>query len=444
MNSSSIPDVRRSTMTKVSWRLIPLIVVGYLVSYIDRSNVAFASLTMNKDLGFSPYLYGLGAGIFFVGYALFEVPSNIVLERVGARLWIARIMITWGIVSGLMAVVTGPASFLALRFLLGVAEAGFLPGIILYLTYWFPARYRARVIAAFYVAVPLANAVASLVSGAILGMDGVLGLKGWQWVFVGEALPAIALGIVVLSRMTDRPSVATWLRVEEQEWLQAELDAERNNIESAGHLRILGALTDRRVITLALISLLSQVPIYGITFFLPQLVKGLGSSNAMTGLFTAIPYAFGAIGPLFIGFSSDRLQERRWHMIGALSVAAVGLLFAGWWHGSYWALVAMSVATIGLWGSKPCFWPMPSRFLTGAAAAAGIALINSIGSLGGYFGPFIVGWIRDSTHSFEAGLYCMASCALFSALVAYFGRHATAGPSMLARDGSKFATGATS
>jgi ACS family tartrate transporter-like MFS transporter len=219
------PEFRRRTILKVSWRLLPLIVVAYLVAYIDRTNIAVAALTMNKDLGFSTYLYGWGAGIFFLGYALFEVPSNMVLEKVGARRWIARIMITWGIVSGLMATVTGPASFLSLRFLLGVAEAGFFPGMILYFTYWYPAEYRGRVISTLFIAVPVANAVASVISGAILGMDGILGLKGWQWVFVIEAIPAILLAFVVLSQMTDRPAVAKWLDADEKEWLEGELAA---------------------------------------------------------------------------------------------------------------------------------------------------------------------------------------------------------------------------
>jgi ACS family tartrate transporter-like MFS transporter len=425
MTTQFSPEFQRRTILKVSWRLLPLIVVAYLVAYIDRTNVAFAALTMNKDLGISAYMYGLGAGIFFLGYALFEVPSNIVLEKVGARLWIARIMITWGIISGLMAATTGPISFLILRFLLGVAEAGFFPGIILYFTYWFPAQYRARVISTLFIAVPLGNALASVVSGAILEMDGVWGLHGWQWVFIIEALPAMLLAFVVLMLMTDRPAVAHWLNADEKEWLETELKAERAKIETAGRLTLLRALTDGRVLILAMIYFTSVIAGYGITFFLPQIVKGLGHSNFVTGLLTAIPYVIGVIGLICWGHSSDRRKERRWHLIVASLVAAIGLAGTAFFTGSAWALVTMSVAAVGLYGSRPCFWPMPSLFLTGAAAAGGIALINSIGNLGGYVGPFVVGWIKDSTKSFEMGVYFLAACAFSSALITYFAKRAT-------------------
>jgi MFS transporter, ACS family, tartrate transporter len=425
MSTPFTPEFERRTILKVSWRLLPLVVVSYLVAYIDRTNVAFAALTMNRDLGFSPYLYGWGAGIFFLGYALFEVPSNVILEKVGARRWIARIMITWGIISGLMALVVGPASFLTLRFLLGVAEAGFFPGIVFYLSYWYPARYRGRVISILFLALPVSNAVASMVSGAILEMDGVLGLKGWQWVYILEAIPAVLLAFVVLRQMTERPAAAAWLSVEEKTWLEAEINAEREKIESEGRVSILKALTDGRVLALAMIYFTSVTASYGITFFLPQIVKGLGASNLMTGFLTAIPYIIGAIGLVLWGHSSDRRNERRWHLIVASIVAAVGLLGVGLTGSSYWALVAMSVATIGIYGSRTSFWPMPSMFLTGTAAAAGIALINSIGNLGGYVGPFIVGWIKDSTKSFEAALYFLTACALLSAVITYFSTRAT-------------------
>jgi MFS transporter, ACS family, tartrate transporter len=397
-----------------------LIVASYLVAYIDRTNVAFAALTMNQDLGISAYLYGWGAGIFFLGYALFEVPSNMILAKVGARRWIARIMITWGLISGAMAFATGPVSFLVLRFLLGVAEAGFFPGIIFYLSTWFPAAYRARVISTLFLAVPISNAAASVVSGAILEMDGVLGLKGWQWVFILEALPAVLLTFVVWRNMIDRPADAKWLTAEERLWLDNELLAERREIETAGHMGLWRVLTDRRVLVLSMIYMTSVTASYGIVFFLPQIVKGLGHSNFVTGLLTAIPYTIGIIGLLGWGYSSDRRNERRWHLIAAMIVASIGLMGAAWLRDSYWAIAAMCVATVGLYGSRPSFWPMPSRFLTGAAAAAGIALINSIGNLGGYVGPFIVGWIKDSTKSFEMGLYFLAACAFASAAITYF------------------------
>ena len=414
------PESQRRTILKISWRLLPLIVLSYLIAYIDRTNVAFAALTMNKDLGISAYMYGWGAGIFFLGYALFEVPSNMILAKVGARRWIARIMLTWGLISGAMAFATGPVSFLTLRFLLGVAEAGFFPGIIFYLSTWFPAAYRARVIFTLFLAVPISNAAASVVSGAILGMDGILGLKGWQWVFILEALPAVFLTFVVLRQMIDRPADAKWLSADERAWLDGELLAERRAVESYGHMSLWRALTDRRVLVLSMIYMTSVTASYGIVFFLPQIVKGLGHSNLMTGMLTAIPYTVGIIGLLAWGYSSDRRNERRWHLIVAMTVAGIGLMGAAWFRDSYGAIAAMCVATVGLYGSRPSFWPMPSRFLTGAAAAAGIALINSIGNLGGYIGPFIVGWIKDSTKSFEMGLYFLAACAFASAMISYF------------------------
>ena len=420
MDARFTPEFRRRTILKVSWQLLPLIVAAYLVAYIDRTNIAFAALTMNKDLALSAYIYGWGAGIFFLGYALFEVPSNVVLARVGARLWIARIMITWGIISGLMAATSGPASFLTLRFLLGVAEAGFFPGIIFYLSTWFPAAYRGRVISALFLAQPVSNALASILSGAILEMDGTLGLKGWQWVFIIESIPAVVLAFVVLNRMTDRPAQAGWLNADEREWLESELLAERREVESRGTLSLWQALTDRRVMILSLIYLGMMTATYGITFFLPQIIKGFGLSNLMTGFVSAVPYTVGAFGLLAWGFSSDRRRERHGHLIAALMVAAAGLAGAGIFGVSWWALFAMAVTAVGLYGSRPCFWPMPSIFLTGTAAAAGIALINSIGALGGYIGPFVVGSIKDSTNSFENGLYFLAACALASAAITRF------------------------
>jgi ACS family tartrate transporter-like MFS transporter len=412
-------SIEQRTVRKVSWRLLPLIVVIYFVAYVDRTNVGFAALTMNKELGLSAYVFGWGAGIFFLGYFLFEVPSNVILEKTGARIWIARIMITWGIISGAMAFASGPASFLTLRFLLGVAEAGFFPGMILYFTYWFPKAYRARVISALFIAVPGSNALAAIISGLILEMDGLLGIAGWQWMFIIEAIPAVLLAIPVLALMTDRPTLATWLAPEERDWLENALQDERRRIESAGHLNLVRALTDRRVLALSAIYFTIVTATYGITFFLPQIIKGIGLSNAMTGLVTAIPYTIGTIGMLLWGASSDRHDERRWHFCVACLLATAGLIGAGLFGSSFLALAFMSIATIGLYGSKPAFWPMPSAFLTGTAAAGGIALVNSIGNLGGYVGPFIVGWIKDSTGSFEAGLYFLAACALLSGIIAW-------------------------
>jgi ACS family tartrate transporter-like MFS transporter len=414
--------LEQRTIAKVSWRLLPLIVVIYFVAYMDRTNVSFASLSMNQDLGFTAYIYGWGAGIFFLGYFLFEVPSNVILEKTGARLWIARIMITWGIAAAVMAFVVGPVSFLTLRFLLGVAEAGFFPGMILYFTYWFPSKYRARVIAALFLAVPGANAITAVVSGTLLQLDGILGLRGWQWLFILEAIPAILLAFAVLALMTDRPATAKWLEPQERDWLEGVLEAERSRkVKAHGEFTLYQALTNTTVLLLSSIYFTIVTATYGITFFLPPILKALGFSDFGTGLATALPYTIGTIGMLLWSWSSDRHNERRMHFVVACLLATVGLIAVGWFTGSYWAIMAMSFAAVGIYGAKPAFWPLPSAFLTGSAAAGGIALVNSIGNLGGFVGPYAVGWIKDATGSFEAGLYFLAACALASAVLAFFG-----------------------
>jgi MFS transporter, ACS family, tartrate transporter len=421
--------LEQRTIHKAAWRLLPLVIIIYLVNYVDRTNISVASLTMNKDLGLSSYTYGWGAGIFFIGYALFEVPSNVILEKVGARLWIARIMITWGIISGLMALVAGPVSFLTIRFLLGVAEAGFFPGVIFYFTNWFPAKYRGRAISGLFIALPIANGLASILSAIILGMDGILGLRGWQWVFIIEAIPPVLLAIVVLAVLHDRPETATWLAPDERAWLSNRLAEERGAIESrGGKLSLRQGLADARVLALATMYLTAVAGSYGVIFFLPQIVKQLGFSNLMTGVVSSFPFIFGLVGLLACGWSSDHFQERRWHLTVACFVAAIGLAGAGFFSGSYGSLVAICIATLGFYGSRPPFWPMPSLFLTGTAAAAGIALVNSIGNLGGYLGPLIVGWMRDATGDFEAPLYVLAASALMSGLITLFAARASRGP----------------
>jgi MFS transporter, ACS family, tartrate transporter len=425
--------IERRTIAKVSWRLLPLVALAYCIAYIDRSNISFAALTMNKDLAFSAYIYGWGAGIFFFGYFLFEIPSNLILEKIGARIWIARIMITWGVISGFTALITGSTSFLIVRFLLGAAEAGFFPGMILYLTYWFPSEYRGRVISTLFIAQPVANAAASIASAAILEMDGLLGIKGWQWIFIIEAVPAVLLGLVILRIMTDRPAHADWLAEDERDWLQARLDGESRQVESAGRMTWTKALADPRVVALSMIYLMSVTANYGIVFFMPQIIKGIGLSNMMTGLLSSLPYIVGTVGLLAWGWSSDRNKERRWHLIVASSVGALGLAFAGWSGASYWALLGMSAATVGIYGSRAAFWPMPSLFLTGTAAAGAIAMINAVGNLGGYVGPFVVGWIKDSTQSFGAGLYFLAACSLMAAVITFFAARAAGDPAAMAR-----------
>jgi MFS transporter, ACS family, tartrate transporter len=420
----SIDDLEKGVISKIAWRILPLILVAYCVAYIDRSNIAVAALTMNRDLGLSAFIYGLGAGIFFVGYFIFEIPSNLILDRVGARRWIARILFTSGIFSAATAFVAGPVSFVVVRFLLGIAEAGFFPGIILYLTYWFPDRYRGRVISAFFLALPIANAISNVVSGLLLGMDDFLGIRSWQWLFLIQATPAIVLSFVVLRTMTDRPALAKWLQPHERQWLEAELETDRAGPRGSEKLTLAAALTDSRVIILSMIYFLSITAGYGMTFFMPQIVKGLGFSNLMSGVASAIPYLVGMIGLLLWGWSSDRSRERRWHLISALIAGCVGLAAAGAFVGSLWALAAMCFAQAGIYGSRPSFWPLPSMFLSGSAAAGGIALINSIGNVGGYVGPFVVGWIKDSTNSFEMGLYFLAACLLASSAIAFYANRA--------------------
>jgi MFS transporter, ACS family, tartrate transporter len=413
--------LEQRTIRKISWRLLPLIVVIYFVAYVDRTNVSFASFGMSRDLGLDAYVFGWGAGIFFVGYFIFEVPSNLALERFGARRWIARIMISWAIMAAATAFSRGATSFLIFRFLLGATEAGFFPGIILYLTYWFPKAYRARVISALFLAVPGSNAATAAISAAVLQMDGLWGVPGWQWLYVMEALPAGLLAFVVLRVMVERPADARWLEADEKAWLDGTLAAERQVLER-GQARQsrLQALLDSRVLILAAIYFTIVTATYGITFFLPLIIKSLGATEAETGLLTAVPYVIGTIGMVGWAISSDRRGERRWHYIVACLVGAGGLAVAGRLGGSWWALVAMSVATIGIYGAKPSFWPLPSEFLSGTAAAGGIALVNSIGNLGGFVGPYLVGWIKQSSGGYEGGLYFLAGCALASAVIAYF------------------------
>jgi MFS transporter, ACS family, tartrate transporter len=412
-------EIERRTIRKVAWRLLPLIVVIYFVAYIDRTNVAFAAFGMTRDLGLTAYIYGWGAGIFFLGYFLFEVPSNLLLEKVGARRWIARIMITWGLMAAAMSFVQGATSFLILRFLLGVAEAGFFPGVILYFTYWFPKQYRGRVIAALFLAVPGSNAVTAVISGALLGLDGTLGIPGWKWLYIVEAVPAVLLAFAVLRYLTERPEVAAWLLPDEKQWLTSTLESERVSLvgKSGGHMPLSQALKDKRVMALALIYFTIVTATYGITFFLPQIVKGLGGSDMRTGLLTAAPYVLGTVGMLAWSQSSDRTRERKWHFILACLLGAAGLIVAGALGSTYGALVAIAIATVGIYGSKPSFWPMPSEFLTGTAAAGGIALVNCVGNLGGFIGPYAVGWIKDSTGDFGAALYFLAGSAVVSALI---------------------------
>ena len=332
-----ITSIERQTMKKVYLRLLPFCFILYFICYLDRVNIGFAALTMNKDLGLSAYFFGLGAGAFYGGYCLFEVPSNLVLERVGARFWIARIMITWGLLSAAMALVSGPVSFVTIRFLLGAAEAGFFPGILFYFHYWFPMRHRGRMISWFTVATPISVALGGPISTGLLGLDGTFGLAGWQWVFIAEGTPAVILGFVVLIYLRDRPAHASWLTPEEKEWLAVELAQERREIESVRTYTLFQSLTNIRVLALAVIYFGIVTASVGLVIFVPQIIKELGVSNLATGFLTAIPYIVGTVSMIAWGYVSDRMGERRWNLFTGCLVGAVGLIAAGLLGGSFWS-----------------------------------------------------------------------------------------------------------
>lgn len=409
-------ELETRVLRKITWRIVPFIMVLYLIAFIDRVNIGFAALTMNKDLGFSSTVFGIGAGIFFLGYFLFEVPSNLILNKVGARIWIARVMITWGIVSGCMALVQGSTSFYILRFLLGVAEAGFFPGIILYLSYWFPARRRAAVTAMFMAAAPLATAIGSPISGALLEMHGIWGMTGWQWMFIIEAIPAVILGVVVLFYLTDRPEKAKWLSDEERAWLVKTMEQEQAGKPKASH-SIWAGLADIRVLALALIYFGTSAGLYTLGIWAPQIIKSFGLTSLQVGLLNSIPAVLAVIGMILWARNSDRTGERTWHVVGACLLAAIGLAFATGATSVLAVLFALTLVNIGISASKPPLWSMPTLFLSGPAAAAGIATINSIGNLGGFVGPSMIGWIHDLTGSFAGGLYFVSALLIVSAIV---------------------------
>jgi MFS transporter, ACS family, tartrate transporter len=418
--------LEQRTMARVSVRLVPFLILCYFVAYLDRVNVSFAALTMNKDLGLSASAYGVGAGIFFLAYGVFEVPSNLLLAHFGARRWIARIMVSWGIVSGAMAFVGNETWFYVVRFLLGVAEAGFFPGMIFYLTLWFPAAYRARVIGFFMAAIPLSTVIGAPVSSAMLGLDGVLGMHGWQWLFILEAAPAILLSVVVLFYLTDKPADAGWLSEDERRWLIDRLAAEERQREAARHYSVLEALLNPRVLALSLVYFGAVAANYGLSFFLPQIVKAFGMSNLETGFVAAIPYAVGVVGIVWWGRHSDAKLERRFHTGFAIFVAAAGLAVAAFLSDPTAKMVAFSVAGFGIFGCLPVFWTLPTAFLSGAAAAGGIAIINSIGNLAGFAGPSVMGMVKDSTGSFTGGLLLLAGVAVVAVLIVLLLPHETA------------------
>jgi MFS transporter, ACS family, tartrate transporter len=410
--------LQRSTMRKVYLRLLPFAVLSYVLAYIDRINVSFAGLTMRSDLGMSAATFGFAVGMFYWGYFIFEVPSNVILEKVGARIWIARIMITWGILAGLTAAVSGSTGFAIVRFLLGVAEAGFFPGIILYFTYWFPSRHHARIVSGFLIGLPVAVALGAPISTALLGLDGLFGLRGWQIMYIAEAVPTVFIGVLTYFVLTDRPQEAKFLSEEERNWLVNTIAAERRATEAVRKFTMWEALYNPKVLLLALNYLGIVTASLGMLFFIPQIIKSLGNySNMTVGWLTMIPYICGAIAMVIWGRVSDLMNERRWNLFVGCVFSTIGLVIAGATMGTWWALVGMSIAAMGFYGSKGPFFAMPPMFLSGPALAAGIAWINSIGNLGGFFGPWYVGVMKDMTGSYAGGLYGLALLGLVAAIV---------------------------
>jgi len=417
-----------ATYRKLTWRLVPFLFLCYIVAYLDRVNVGFAKLQMLGDLQFSETVYGLGAGIFFLGYFLFEVPSNIILHKVGARVWIARIMLTWGVLSSAMMFVATPLQFYVLRFLLGLAEAGFFPGIILYLTYWFPAARRGRIVALFMTAVAIAGVIGGPLSGLIVkSMDGMHGWRGWQWMFLLEGIPSILVGLVTLGFLDDRIADAKWLSGPEKTLINSAVSHEQQGKSTHGLGQV---FNNGKVWLMGLIYFCFVMGLYGIGFWLPTLVKALGIKDLMdVGLLSAIPYAFAAVAMVLIGRSSDRSGERRWHIAIPGFLGAAGLVLSVTFADNpVLAMAALTLGTVGILSTLPLFWSLPTAFLGGTAAAAGIAMINSLGNLAGYLSPTLVGIIKDATHSTNNGMYMLAGClVLGSALTLSVSRQLIAG-----------------
>jgi ACS family tartrate transporter-like MFS transporter len=410
-------EIEQRTLRKVSWRVLPLVLAAYFLANLDRSNISYAALQMNHDLHLTAEQFGLAAGLFSLTYLLLEIPSNLALERFGARLWIARIMISWGILSAATAFVVGPNSFVALRLLLGAAEAGLVPGVLLYITYWFPDVLRGRAVAIFLVAAPVSNIVSALLSVPLLGMNGFLGLGGWQWLLIIEALPAVILGVITALVMTNKPSDAKWLSKDERSWLQRRLDSEKA-APTALKPSLWQTIRKPRVMALAIIYALRNVGAFGITFFLPQIVRDLGLSNTEIGGVNSVSYLVAVVGMVLWARSSDRTGERRWHLTASMLVAAAGLAYAAWLGSSQWSLVALAIAAIGYYACPPCIFAISPSVLAPVEAAAGIAFINCFAQIGSIVGPYGAGWIRSETGSFQGAMYFMAACSVLAAVIA--------------------------
>jgi len=410
------------TLAKAFRRILPFIFACYVISYLDRTNVGFAALTMNKDIGLTAEQFGFGAGLFFIGYFLFEIPSNLIMQKVGARIWIARIMITWGIFSMATAFVVGPKSFAAARFLLGLAEAGFTPGIYLYFTHWFPGKWRAKVTAAFLVGIPVANMIGSPISGALLELGGLHGLRSWQWLLLIEGLPAVLLGIACLFVLADRPEKATWLTDDEKAVLARRLAMEQRDIASKHGATLRDAMTNWRVFVLAFINFCGIVGSIGVGLWMPQIIKQFGVEHTVVGWLTAIPYALGAVVMLWWARTANRAQNRVPYVAAALVVAAMALAASTALDAPVLKLAALCVTVSGILAFQATFWAIPSTFLTGRAAAGGLALIVSVGNLGGFVGPSMVGAIKQYSQGFTAPLLAVSAVLLIGALsIAWLG-----------------------
>jgi MFS transporter, ACS family, tartrate transporter len=440
----------RRASHKAAWRLLPFLVLCFFIAFLDRVNVGFAALTMNKELGLAAEMYGFGAGIFFVGYFIFEVPSNLILERVGARRWIARIMISWGVISAAFAFVPAisetfqsagasffdkPRTFYLMRFIFGAAEAGFAPGIMLFLTYWFTAHERARWVGVFMVAIPLSSIIGGPMSGLVLDtFNGVMGLSGWQWLFIIEGVPSVFVGLWVLSYLTDKPREAAWLESNERIALQARLDDERKSREAIRKYTLGEALTNPRVLGLSLVYFGIVSGVYGLNYWLPQIVKGVATDigldkitgipiNSLTGYVVAVPYAFAIVAMIWWTRHSDATHERVWHVAGPAIVSGLSLIAAAYISSPTLAAIALIVCAMGTLAALPTFWTLPTGFLTGSAAAGGIALINSIGNLGGFVGPYAIGWIKDATGETTLGLVVLAAGPIMAGVVTFLMGH---------------------
>jgi sugar phosphate permease len=414
----------RALYRRITWRLIPYMFVLYIVAYLDRVNVGFAAMDIQRQLHFSNTVYGTGAGIFFLGYALCDLPSSLALRRYGTRLWIARIMISWGVVSACMVWIGSPHSFYLLRFLLGVAEAGFVPGMLLYLTFWFPSHERARAVAKFMTATSLAGVVGAPLSSALLKMDGVRGLSGWQWLFLLEGVPTVLLGISVLFVLKDSPEKVTWMSPAEKVWLAGELERDRRLYGATEHHRLLDAFRLPAVWLLAGVYIVIQIGVYIVNLWMPLILSSLSRGGAavadasLIARYATLPYLLAAIFTVLIGRSSDRSNERRWHLFGCMVLAAAGFVWAARAGNIAVALCAMSLVAMGLWSTMGPFWALTTRMVGGAAATGAVATITTIGGFGGFLGPYLTGRMRDATHSYAGGLYAIGGLALCAALLA--------------------------